>query len=136
MHAGLKGEEISCCRVVQSQKAAVHSTEERHTAGERSELRQLDGRTVATQTPLNAMGSEHASRAGLTVIPIVEKNAAQTEGTAHRSLISHRPVSGIIPRETSHFANVGCAIAFSSRGPWAGTQRRRVSTFLLCTVLS
>ena len=31
MRAGLKEEDISCCRVVQSQKAAVRWTEERHT---------------------------------------------------------------------------------------------------------
>ena len=54
MRAALQGEDISCCHVVQSQKAAVRWTEERHKAEERSELGILDGRTVMARTSPNA----------------------------------------------------------------------------------
>ena len=54
--AALKGEDISCCHVVQSQKAAVRCMEERHKAEERSELGILDGQTVMARTPPNARG--------------------------------------------------------------------------------
>ena len=56
MCAALKGEDISCCHVVQSQKAAVRWTEERHKAEERSELEILDGQIATARTPPNAGG--------------------------------------------------------------------------------
>ena len=56
MRAALKGEDISCCHVVQSQKAAVRWTEERHKAGEWSELGILDRQAVMARTPANARG--------------------------------------------------------------------------------
>ena len=136
MRAGLKEEDISCCRVVQSQKAA--GTRQRNDTRLGSDQSSYNLTDEKPRPKLLSMrvGSEHASGAGLTVIPTVAKNASQTEGAPHRSLLPHRPVSGRIPRETSHFADVGCTTAFSSRGPWVGTQRRRVSTFSPCTVLS
>ena len=56
MCAALKGEDISCCHVVQSQKAAVRWTEERHKAEGRSELGILDGQIATARTPPNARG--------------------------------------------------------------------------------
>ena len=48
MHAALKGEDISCCCVVQSQKAAVRWTEERHKAGA---IRAQTNRRTNSQDP-------------------------------------------------------------------------------------